>query len=801
MDRTATVPQTLPDSLPVLSSEEMVLFPGALVGLQLEGAAAGAHEEIEKAGGLFIVARPLEGGLHPIGTLARVVEVGQGERGRALLVRALCRVRVLNILAREPVLMASAELMPALVSPNTPEVQALVLEAKRLAREILALLPNVPAALGAELEAIHDANALADLLAFRVPAPAADKQRMLEELDVEQRLKLVVGQLATRRQMVSISADIDSSVRKNLGRAERDHMLRQRRKAIEKELLSLDGVEDDESNGADALREKLAKLELPEEARTLVDRELKRLGQVPEASPERGISHTWLSWIADMPWSKTSEDTLDVAAARQLLDDDHEGLEKVKTRIGQFLAVRSLKGDMKGPILCFVGPPGVGKTSLGQSIAKAMGRKFVRVSLGGVRDEAEIRGHRRTYVGALPGRIVQAMKRAGTSNPVVMLDEIDKLGDGSGNPAAALLEVLDPEQNKAFVDHYLEVPIDLSRVLFIATANTLETVPAPLRDRMEMLELPGYALEEKLRISRTHLWPKQVEAHGLTGARVAIGDEALRTIIEGYTREAGVRSLERRIAAVCRHLAVEHASNLLGEPADRFVAETEIESLLGPASFTPELVERTQIPGVVAGLAWTPAGGELLFVEATEMQGHGKVIITGQLGDVMRESVHAALSYLRAHALDYGLPADPLTERDLHLHVPSGGTPKDGPSAGVTIFTALVSLLTGIRVRADVAMTGETTLRGRVLPVGGIKEKVLAAHRAGVKRMILPARCESDLREVPESVRRELEVIFVERLDQVLDAALEKSPRAPREGTPTAVPRPELPPVPVLRAA
>jgi len=798
MDRNAQIPEILPATLPVLSAEEMILFPGALVGLQLEGASALAEAEIEKAQGLFLVARTQGEGLHSIGTLARVVEVGQSDKGRALLIRALCRVRVGEVVAREPVLVARVEKLPQLDLAPTPALQALVIEAKRLSREILALLPGVPAAVGAELQAINDPGQLADLLAFRVPAPPAEKQTLLEELDIEKRLALVVALLARRRELVSVNADIDKSVRKNVSRVEREHLLRQRRKAIEKELSALDGGEPDTSNGADALRAALQDVALPGEVRAQVDRELKRLASLSEQSPERSVARTWLQWIADMPWGKTTQDSLDVAAARKLLDEDHEGLDKVKTRIGQFLAVRGLKGDMKGPILCLVGPPGVGKTSLGQSIAKAMGRKFVRVSLGGVRDESEIRGHRRTYVGALPGRIVQAMKRAGTSNPVVMLDEIDKLGqDAQGNPAAALLEVLDPEQNGAFVDHYLEVPTDLSRVLFIATANTLETVPAPLRDRMEVLEMPGYALEEKLHIAREHLWPKQLEAHGLTGAKVAIGDAALRRLIESYTREAGVRSLERRLAAVCRQLAVERAEGKLdeGKGAERFVAEGELEALLGPAFYTPEVMERAEVPGVVAGLAWTPAGGELLFIEAAEMPGSGKVILTGQLGEVMRESTHAALSYLRAHALEYGLAADPLAGRDIHLHVPAGG-PKDGPSAGVSLFTALVSLLTGIRSRGDVAMTGETTLRGRVLPVGGVKEKVMAAHRAGVKRVILPARNANDLRDVPASVKAELELVFVERLEQVLEAALERMPRA-SSGV-EAAPAPALP---RLRAA
>jgi ATP-dependent Lon protease len=516
---------------------------------------------------------------------------------------------------------------------------------------------------------------------------------------------------------------------------------------------------------------------LPPEVDAQVKKELSRLKGLPAQSPEVSVARTWLQWIADLPWKKGSADNLDLQNAQDVLDEDHEGLKKVKKRITEYLAVRSLKNDLKGPILCLVGPPGVGKTSLGKSVARAMGRKFVRVSLGGVRDEAEIRGHRRTYVGALPGRLVQAMKRAGTNNPVVMLDEIDKLGQGfMGDPSAALLEVLDPEQNHAFADHYLEVPFDLSRVLFIATANTLETVPAPLRDRMEVLEIPSYTHAEKLAIARTHLLPKQLEANGIAGISLHLDDGALLRIISGYTREAGVRGLEKRLADVCRAIAVERAAGGLSAAADRFVSEGEIERLLGPDRFTPEALERTELPGVATGLAWTPVGGDVLYIEATQMPGKGQVILTGQLGEVMRESAQAALSYIKANASALGLPDNPLEGKDLHLHVPAGGTPKDGPSAGVTMFTALVSLLTGIRVRSDVAMTGEATLRGRVLPVGGIKEKVLAAHRLGLKRIILPERCRHDLADVPESARKDLEFVFVSRMEEALEAALERSP-------------------------
>jgi ATP-dependent Lon protease len=545
--------------------------------------------------------------------------------------------------------------------------------------------------------------------------------------------------------------------------------LRKQMEAIQAELGEGPGSDGNEEE----LEKKIRELGLPEETLTQVLKELARLRKLPPTSPERSVSRTWLQWIADLPWSAQTQDNLEVENARKTLDADHHGLGKVKQRVLQFLAVRKLRGDLKGPILCLAGPPGVGKTSLGQSIARAMGRKFVRVSLGGVRDEAEIRGHRRTYVGALPGRIVQALKRAGTANPVVMLDEIDKLGAGyQGDPSAALLEVLDPEQNKAFTDHYLEVPVDLSKVLFIATANTLETVPAPLRDRMEILEIPSYTLKEKRAIAEAHLVPKQLESHALSGAQVTITGEALERLISGHTREAGVRSLEKRIADVCRALAVEKVSGVLREP--RVVDGPEVEKLLGPDKFVSELRETAGLPGVAAGLAWTPVGGEVLYIETLRMPGRGQLILSGQLGEVMRESARAAMSYVQANAVALGVPEKPLEGWDVHVHVPAGATPKDGPSAGVTLFTAIVSLLSGIPVRGDTAMTGEATLRGRVLPVGGIKEKVLAAHRLGLRRVILPRDVAAQLRDVPAEVRDELEIILVTRMEEVLDAALDR---------------------------
>jgi ATP-dependent Lon protease len=681
-----------------------------------------------------------------------------------VIVAAIGRVRVLAFEEGETIPKARVEEL-SVPAVHSAELDALAIEARRLSRDILALLPAVPPQVGQALDAIKDPGALADLLAHHVPADAAQKQKVLETVDPKARLRLVVELLVHRREVLKAAHDIEGKVQEKVSKAEREHILRKKLEAIQNEL-----GEGPESDG-DALAQKIAALKLPEDVRVQVDKELARLKKLPEQSPERSVSRSWLQWIADLPWGIFTEDNLEVENARQVLDADHYGLAKVKKRVLQFLAVRRLRGDLKGPILCLSGPPGVGKTSLGQSIARAMGRKFVRVSLGGIRDEAEIRGHRRTYVGALPGRIVQALKRVGTANPVVMLDEIDKLFAGfQGDPAAALLEVLDPEQNKAFADHYLEVPFDLSKILFIATANTLDTIAPALRDRMEILEIPSYTTEEKAAIARAHLLPKQMEAHGLSGAAVELTDAALARIISAHTREAGVRSLEKRLADVCRTLAVEKAAGQLVEP--RRIDVDEIEAILGPDRFQPEVREDSGSPGIAAGLAWTPVGGEVLYVEALRMPGKGQLILSGQLGDVMKESARAALSYVQANAAQLGVGERPLDGWDVHVHVPAGATPKDGPSAGVTLFTALVSLLSGVPVRADTAMTGEATLRGRVLPVGGIKEKVLAAHRLGLKRVVIPEACAAELREVPQHVRDELEIVLVKRMDEVLTAAL-----------------------------
>ena len=753
--------------LPLFVLEGAVLLPGGVARLETDPESAARVRSLagqspeQRRVVVALSTDDHELGVSPIATLARV-EAVSGDDG--VIVSGVGRARVTEIGDEQPLPLSTVELLEPAPASGA-EIEALALEARRLARDILALIPGGAAEVAQSIDAIKEPGSLADLLTHHLPVEPADKMRVLESLDVGERLRLVVALLARRREVLKAAHDIEGAVQKSVSKAEREHMLRKKLEAIQAEL-----GEGPRADG-DALFERLAALSLPSEVRAEIDKEIARLQRLPEASPERHVARTWLSFIAELPWGVETPDNLDIDNARQALDGDHHGLAKVKKRILQFLSVRKLRGDLKGPILCFVGPPGVGKTSLGQSIARATGRKFVRVSLGGVREEAEIRGHRRTYVGAMPGRIAQALKRAGSSNPVIMLDEIDKLCAGfQGDPAAALLEVLDPEQNHAFVDHYLEVPIDLSKALFIATANQLGTISAPLRDRMEIVEIPSYTLEEKAAIARAHLLPKQLEAHGLAGADIAVSDAGLERVISAHTREAGVRGLEKRIADLCRTLAVEKASGALREP--RRIDGAEIESLLGPDRFQPEIREDRQAPGVAAGLAWTPVGGEVLYIESLRMPGRGQLILSGQLGSVMQESARAALSYVKANAAALGVPGEPMKDIDVHVHVPAGATPKDGPSAGVTLFTALVSLLSGISVRADTAMTGEVTLRGRVLPVGGIKEKVLAAHRLGLKRVVLPEACAAELREVPPEVREQLEIVLVKRMDEVLEAAL-----------------------------
>ncbi len=594
----------------------------------------------------------------------------------------------------------------------------------------------------------------------------AEKQEILETISLQERLRRVTIALTRSIQQQELTQKIQSDVQETINKSQREYFLREQLRAIKKEL-----GEDNDTLELDEMKERIAKAGMPEEVKTVAEKELSRLQMMNPAAAEYTVARTYLDWLLDMPWSVTTEDNLDIKEVRKQLDEDHSGLEKVKSRILQYLSVRKLKNDMKGPILCFVGPPGVGKTSLGRSIAEAMGRKYVRFSLGGVRDEAEIRGHRRTYIGALPGRIIQSIKKAGSNNPVMVLDEIDKVGmDFRGDPSSALLEVLDPEQNGTFSDHYLEVPFDLSKVLFIATANMVEPIPPALRDRMEIIEIPSYILDEKVVIARNHLLPKQLAEHGIKPEQMDISDEVVADIIDRYTREPGVRTLERKLADICRGVA----QTIVEQEVDRVTVVTDdLPKYITSRKFFPDVAERLNRPGIATGLAWTPVGGDILFIEATKMKGKGSLIVTGQLGDVMKESVSAALSYISSQAKELGLEENFKDSIDIHVHVPAGAIPKDGPSAGVTMLTALVSLFTGRLVRNDLAMTGEITLRGAVLPIGGVKEKVLAAHRAGIRHVMLPRKNEDDaLNEIPEKVKNEMEFHFVDEMMEVLEKAL-----------------------------
>jgi len=775
--------EDIPQVLPILPLRNSVFFPGGVlplaVGRQKTIALIKDAVRDEQVIGVVTQRRaeeedPGAADLYTVGTVARIVKLlKMGEDNYSLVVQGLARFRVLDLVQESPYLKARVDPVEDKTPQDEVEVEALAINLKKLAREVIELMPELPAAATELVDSITHPGHLADLIAANVDVPIEEKQQVLETVDLKARMKLVLELLNRKREILKLSNKIDSAVKGEMSKTQREYYLRQQLKAIKEELGEL-GEEEEE---LDELGERLKKAGLPPEVEKVAQKELNRLKSIPTASSEYTVARTYLDWIADLPWAKRSEDNLDIENARQILDADHYGLQKIKKRILEYLAVRKLKNDMRGPILCFVGPPGVGKTSLGQSIARAIGRKFVRLSLGGVRDEAEIRGHRRTYVGALPGRIIQSMKKAATINPVMMLDEIDKLGaDFRGDPSAALLEVLDPEQNFSFSDHYLDLPYDLSKVMFVGTANLLDPIPGPLKDRMEILELPGYTFEEKVHIARNHLIPKQLKEHGLSSDAIAFAEKTIIKVIMAYTREAGVRNLERRIADICRAVAVEVASGKLALGTKRAVEEVDLPEMLGPEKFWNETVERTELPGVATGLAWTAAGGDILFIEATRMSGKGSLTLTGQLGDVMKESAQAALSYLRSKSDHLGIPSNFLEKTDIHIHFPAGAIPKDGPSAGVTILTALVSLLTGIRVRSDVAMTGEVTLRGLVLPVGGIKEKVLAAHRAGIKRIILPARCEKDLVDVPEQARKELDFVFANQMDEVLAAAMEENP-------------------------
>jgi ATP-dependent Lon protease len=767
--------------LPILPIRNAVLFPGAVAPFDVgREKSVALVEDVDNlpAPVIAIFAQrdpstddPGFEDMYPVGCAARVLKALKHSSGNySLILQGLSRIRLEEVVQDKPYLKAKIEKIEEPESEDV-EAEALALSLRDVAKQLIQLMPELPREAGSLIDSIQAPGAVADLVAANLDAPVEDKARLIETLDVKERIRKVLRLLTRQLEILKMRERINSQIKEEMGKNQREYVLRQQLKAIKEEL----GDEEGDQGDLDGLEESITKAELPTEADEVARKQLKRLRSMQVGSAEYTVVRTYLDWLLDVPWHLSTQDDMDIASVREVLDADHYGLQKVKKRMLEYLAVRKLKPDKKGPILCFIGPPGVGKTSLGRSIANALGRKFHRISLGGVHDEAAIRGHRRTYVGALPGQIIQGMKKAGTINPVFMLDEVDKLGhDFRGDPASALLEVLDPEQNHTFADHYIEIPYDLSHVMFICTANIPDPIPPPLRDRMETLSLPGYTRREKLAIARRHLLPKQLEEHGLSEEQLEIRDTALEEIIDHYTREAGVRELERQIAAVVRGMAVKVAE---GETDPRVVDnEDDVQEFLGAPKYISEVAERTSETGVATGLAWTRVGGEILFIEATRMYGSGKMQLTGQLGDVMKESAQAALSFIRSNANAFGIQKDFLEKSDLHIHIPAGAMPKDGPSAGVTLFTALVSLLAGIKVRHDVAMTGEITLRGRVLPVGGVKDKVLAAHRAGIKRLVLPERNRVDLEEVPKEILEELDFLFVSRMSEVLEHALESIP-------------------------
>ncbi|MDP2271010.1 MAG: endopeptidase La [Archangium sp.] len=771
----------IPQVLPILPLRNSVFFPGGVLPLAVgrQKTIALIKDAVRDDQVIGVVTQrkaeeedPGATDLYNMGTVARIVKLlKMGEDNYSLVVQGLARFRVMELVQESPYLKARIEPVDDKTAPDNVEIEALTINLKKLAREVIEMMPELPAAATELVESITHPGHLADLIAANVDVPIEEKQAVLETVDLKARMKLVLELLNRKREILKLSNKIDSAVKGEMSKTQREYYLRQQLKAIKEELGEMG--EDEEE--LDELGERLKKAGLPPDVEKVANKELNRLKTIPAASSEYTVARTYLDWIADLPWSKISEDNLDIDNARKQLDNDHYGIQTVKKRVLEYLAVRKLKNDMRGPILCLSGPPGVGKTSLGQSIARAIGRKFVRLSLGGVRDEAEIRGHRRTYVGALPGRFIQQMKKAGSRNPIMLLDEIDKLGsDFRGDPSAALLEVLDPEQNSTFSDHYLDIPFDLSKVMFIATANRLDTIPAPLRDRMEIIEMSSYTFIEKDHIARNHLIPKQIKEHGITVEHIELLPEALDKIISSYAIEPGVRQLERKVAEICRSVAVGVAS---GNMTKQVITAAKVEEILGAKRHELNVAERTSQTGVSVGLYYTSLGfGDILFVEATKMPGKGSLTLTGQLGEVMKESVNIAFSWLRANAERMGLAPTMFEKTDLHLHFPDGATPKDGPSAGVAIITALSSLFTGIPVRSDTAMTGEITLRGNVGQIGGVREKVLGAHRAGIKRVLLPEKNKKDLVDVPEVVRTALEFHFVAHVDEALKLNLERSP-------------------------
>jgi ATP-dependent Lon protease len=774
----------VPSTLPILPLKETVVFPQSMTPLAIgqERSIKLVDDVVSGDRILALVAvkneEPEVSGwddLYEVGTAAVVHKLIRVPDGTLrILVQGIRRIRLTERVADDPYLIGEFAEVPEVVE-ESKELEALTRNVQNLFGRIIAAVPYLPEELQIAAANVDDPTALSHLVASTMRLKTEEKQQLLETADVEERLRSLSGILSRELEVIELGSKIQSQVQSEMEKGQREYFLRQQLKAIQDEL----GEGDDQQVEINELRSQVEELDLPEEVRKAANRELSRLEKLPPAAAEYGVIRTYLDWIITVPWNTVTEDNLDLDQARQVLDEDHFDLDKVKDRIIEYLAVSKLKGDVSGPILCFVGPPGVGKTSLGQSIARTLGRKFVRISVGGVRDEAEIRGHRRTYIGAMPGTIIRALRDAESKNPVFLIDEIDKMGaDWRGDPASAMLEVLDPEQNATFRDHYLDLPFDLSKVLFICTANQLETIPGPLLDRMDVIQLSGYTEDEKVAIARRYLLPKQLEANGLKRSQVKLGVDILRLIIREYTREAGLRNLERRIGDLLRKTATRIAR---GEAKQVTIDAAFVRESLGPRRFSGEARKRTADPGVATGLAVTSVGGDVLFIEATAYPGEGRLRVTGQLGDVMQESAHAAHSWVRSHAEELGIDPKWFSEHDVHIHVPAGAVPKDGPSAGVAMATAIVSLASGRTVSADVGMTGEITLTGQVLQIGGVREKVLAAQRAGLKKVILPRENDADLSELPKETREELEFVLADSIREVLDAAL--------DGTSSARPR------------
>ncbi|MGZ5841580.1 MAG: endopeptidase La [Xanthobacteraceae bacterium] len=786
----ATLPPLPPDALIIVPVRNTVLFPGLVLPITLgrSKSIAAAQQAVrdQRQVGILLqrdaeVSEPTPLDMHRMGTLANIVRyITAPDGSHHLVCQGEQRFQIAEFLSGWPFFVARVLQIPE-PEVKTAEVEARFVNLKAQTLEAIQLLPQAPPDLLAAIQSIEGPSALADLATAYMDVKPEEKQEILETVDISVHMDKVSRLLAHRIEVLRLSQEIGRQTKAALDERQREVLLREQMAAIQRQL-----GEGEEGKAAEMaeLDKAISNAGMPKEVEDQARKELRRLQRMPEAAGEYGMVRTYLDWLIELPWKLPEDKPIDIAEARRILDEDHYDLDKIKRRIIEYLAVRKLAPQGKAPILCFVGPPGVGKTSLGQSIARAMGRKFVRVSLGGVHDEAEIRGHRRTYIGALPGNIIQAIRKTGSRDCVMMLDEIDKLGSGiQGDPGAALLEVLDPEQNNTFRDNYLAVPFDLSRVVFITTANMLDTVPGPLRDRMEIISLAGYTGEEKLQIAHRYLVRRQMEANGLKEGQVELGDDVLRDVIANYTREAGVRNLERQIGQTLRHAAVRIAE---GSSGPIRITREDLVAILGPPRFESEMAMRTSVPGVATGLAWTPVGGDILFIEATRIPGGGRLILTGQLGDVMKESAQAALSIVKNRAAALGIDASRFEKSDIHVHVPAGAIPKDGPSAGVAMFMALVSLMTDRTIRSDTAMTGEISLRGLVLPVGGIKEKVVAAHSAGIKRVMLPARNRRDYEDIPEVARREMEFIWLERVEDAVSAALE--PKKPADA-PAAVPQ------------